>query len=482
VILVKIIDELKSRVMEYFNSDNEIISFIAHSKNYLKANVLIKAIGLITMPIFTYLLLPSSYGTLSIFQAAVGIFTALMALGMTGGIYRRYFEKKKDFPTFLGGNITFITMFSILFIAFVILFSSEISALFGTEPIIVILASIASFITILFSIYTRLLQAKKMSKKYSNLFIIQSLAIVIISITLMLFLPIGQRYFGSIFSTITVFAILSVYGIIALAKESKFKLKRKHIKYSLLFGIPLIPHSLGGYLLSYLDRIIIVQITTISNAGIYTVGYNIGMVLLVAITAVMTAWSPSFFSLMKEKNYEKIQDLAKKATKMILFFAIPIIFFSEEFILLALEKSYHESTIIVAPVVIGYIFFFFYSIYMLYSEYEKKTILISINTITSVIVNIGLNYWLIPIYGYVAAAYTTMASYFLLFAMHYITTKYVVKANAVRFKKIIPSTVLFFGFVGIYFILEALIPTLFTRTIIKIALLLIFAYLLFKKT
>ena len=34
-------------------------------------------------------------------------------------------------------------------------------------------------------------------------------------------------------------------------------------------------------------------------------------------------------------------------------------------------------------------------------------------------INIGLNYWLIPIFGYVVAAYTTLVSYFLIFIFYF---------------------------------------------------------------
>jgi len=38
-----------------------------------------------------------------------------------------------------------------------------------------------------------------------------------------------------------------------------------------------------------------------------------------------------------------------------------------------------------------------------------------------------LNYCLIPIYGYIAAAYTTLVSYFLLFLFHFLNVKYILK-------------------------------------------------------
>jgi O-antigen/teichoic acid export membrane protein len=66
-----------------------------------------------------------------------------------------------------------------------------------------------------------------------------------------------------------------------------------------------------------------------------------------------------------------------------------------------------------------------------YSFYRKKTGLISIATLSAGGINIGLNYWLIPIFGYIAAAYTTLVSYFLLFLFHFLTVKYVLKEKSI---------------------------------------------------
>ncbi|GAH32940.1 unnamed protein product, partial [marine sediment metagenome] len=74
-----------------------------------------------------------------------------------------------------------------------------------------------------------------------------------------------------------------------------------------------------------------------------------------------------------------------------------------------------------------YVGVFLYTLYGNYSFYRKKTGLISLTTLFAGGINIGLNYWLIPIYGYVAAAYTTLVSYFLLFLFHFLNVKYILK-------------------------------------------------------
>ena len=69
--------------------------------------------------------------------------------------------------------------------------------------------------------------------------------------------------------------------------------------------------------------------------------------------------------------------------------------------------------------------------------FYKKTALIAVNSCIAAVVNIGLNYYFIGRYGYIAAAYTTLAGYFILMGLHYVTCVHVMK------KKIYPDGVYF---------------------------------------
>ena len=61
--------------------------------------------------------------------------------------------------------------------------------------------------------------------------------------------------------------------------------------------------------------------------------------------------------------------------------------------------------------------------------YYKKTIYVSIGTMVAAVVNIILNYIFIPKYGFVAAGYTTLASYIILMVVHCMITLKVMKVN-----------------------------------------------------
>ncbi len=81
--------------------------------------------------------------------------------------------------------------------------------------------------------------------------------------------------------------------------------------------------------------------------------------------------------------------------------------------------AYMEAIYVVPPVVIAYAFQVVYSLYVNIEFFSKKQKYIALGTTIAAIVNIVLNIVFIPIFGYLAAAYTTLAGYILLFFIHF---------------------------------------------------------------
>ena len=90
-----------------------------------------------------------------------------------------------------------------------------------------------------------------------------------------------------------------------------------------------------------------------------------------------------------------------------------------EIILLMGGNKYIEAINVLPPVVVGFVFQFIYSLYVNIEFYHKKQKDIAFATIIAAVINIGLNAFFIPKYGYVAAAYTTLAGYIVLFIIHF---------------------------------------------------------------
>jgi len=84
------------------------------------------------------------------------------------------------------------------------------------------------------------------------------------------------------------------------------------------------------------------------------------------------------------------------------------ILFINEIVALLLPSNYHDASRFAAPVFLGSLAIGLYYFASAPLHYANKTKLIPILTGTVACVNIGLNLWLIPSYGAIAAAWTTL--------------------------------------------------------------------------
>jgi O-antigen/teichoic acid export membrane protein len=229
-----------------------------------------------------------------------------------------------------------------------------------------------------------------------------------------------ERYYAKVYGQVIGIGLILCITLWYLKDKVKLTVKKKHLSYSLVFGLPIIVHLLSQNILSTFDQIIINQLVGNREAGLYSVAYKIGMVQIVISMGILKSWTPIFYRKLNEGSYSDINELAKKYAFIVSFVAVGLIFFSEELITLLVDDRYHEGLLIIPIVVISYFFFFLYTMYVNYAFYHKKTKNIALFTIIAGSVNIGLNYLLIPQFGYIAAAWTTLLSYMLLFALHYL--------------------------------------------------------------
>jgi len=415
---------------------------LSHSTNYISAEFFSKGLALLTIPIFTRLMAPDEYGVMSIFASFVGLFTVIYGLGIRGAIGRYYYEDEDDFFGFFSSNFWLIVCCGVLF-SMVFLFLRNHIQRFFNIPIGMIYLGLATVLFgVIFQLYQGYLQASKQSKKISILTVVQSVVGTVGAIVIMLYLK-EERYYGKAIAQLVASGLMVIVSFYYLKKYIYFDINVKHIKYSLTFGIPIVFHLLSQNLLNTFDQIIINQTIGQEATGLYSLAYRIGMIQILISMGILKAWTPMFYEKMKLGQYNQIESLAKKYGIIVAFIACSLILFSKDIIFVFADKSYFEALPVIPIVVVGYYFFFLYTIYVNYTFYQKKTSLIAIFTLVAGCINVGLNYWLIPIYGYIVAAWTTLFSYFILFLLHYVNVKWIIKSNTpVNFKVFIKPLIL----------------------------------------
>ena len=98
-------------------------------------------------------------------------------------------------------------------------------------------------------------------------------------------------------------------------------------------------------------------------------------------------------------------------------------------------EQYYEAKYVMPPVILACSFQFIYGMYVNIEIFAKQTFTISFGTLGAAMLNLYLNQWLIPRYGYIAAAYTTTVGYFVLLLFHYGIVRVFIKENADLYDK-----------------------------------------------
>jgi len=407
------------------------MSNIKHTLNYLIGNVSIKALGFISIPFFTHYLSVAEFGMMSLYSTVLAFLSTLLGLGVLGSFKRYYFEKNGDFGAFLFSNLLFLGLFFILFLFPYFYFLEDISILLEIPQDILRYTLFIAFLSLLVKIKLDFLQVQEYSKKNVILEFIQAIILLILVIFFMLHLD-ENRFFGKIYGDILGYGVLAIYSMYRLIKVMKFRVDFKYIKYSLLFGLPVLPSMFSSFGLSFADRLMINKFTNTEDVGLYSFAFMIAMLIQVVVGAVGKSWQPLFYKAMNDKNYILLDNIFKTNSKIVFGTSLFLVLFSYEFIYILATPEYLNSLNVVLFLIVGFNFFFLYTAYGQYVSYSKKTYIDSIITITSVLLNIGLNYIFIPKYGYIASAITTIISYAFMFIMFYVNARFFLKYRVIN--------------------------------------------------
>jgi len=211
-----------------------------------------------------------------------------------------------------------------------------------------------------------------------------------------------------------------------IKQRNYFKLEynKNDMKDLLSFGLPLIPHQLGGWLSTNGDKLLLISMLGATSTGLFTVGYQIGMMMGIVVTAFNKAWSPYLYK--KLSSNPTLNDKIKIVKFTYLYFIGVIIlivllnFLSDIIFKYILDASFAKSQEFVVYILIAYGFSGMYFMVGNYILYEKKTKLLASITFSVAVVQITLSYLFIGIYGAIGVAYSSVISFVITFILVFI--------------------------------------------------------------
>lgn len=399
-----------------------VISIICNSITVVIAMV----VSLVTTVLITKVISLSDLGIATSFTTLKGIITIISVLSIYISINRMLLDTEGKDYEYLSSIYIFSNSFCLLVYIIYLIFHKYFSSLLGFD---------LSMMTLMFSMIflingcTLLVAYWNFKNKYKYTFIYSILCNPVsqLSSVFIAYLLSSHKYLGRIIG-VDLFNILFgiVCGIFILYK-GKFKINKKYIKKSLKICIPMIPHLLAQLLLTSCDLLMIKNMVGNSSAGIYSMSYTIANILYTVLIQLFNPWSPWVYRRLKNKEIDSIKRNSSLLMTLCFYLCIGLICVVPELVKLFLNNSYLPSIPLVAPICIGIFFQIMYIFFYDIEYFHKKNKQIAAFSVITALLNIALNYYGIKLFGYGAAAYTTLISYFILLVLHYYGMKKVDK-------------------------------------------------------
>jgi len=386
---------------------------------YIIGDILNKAIPFLMLPILTKYLTPSDYGIIASFGSFVSFLTIFIGISLNSAINVAFFKLDRETLRVYIVNAFLILAFSTLIVFFIVfIFDKNISEklLLDKEWLYIgILVSLSQFIILL---NTTLWIAEQNPKAYSIYQFAQTLLITILSILLVVGYNFGWK--GRILSIIIGGFSFAIISLILLKKRDYFSFgyNIEDIKHLFKFGIPMIPHQLAGWIRTSGDTILLISMVGANATGLFTVGYQVSMIMSVLTSAFNRAWSPYLYSQLKIDSKEKKIKIVKITYLYfigIFILFILLYFFSNLIFKYFLDRKFLASIEFVIYILLANMFNGMYFMVVNYLFYTQKTDKLAIITFSISLIHFILSYSFIKYYGAIGVAYAGVISMFLTF-------------------------------------------------------------------
>ncbi len=395
---------------------------------YTVCNLLQKGILLIAVPIYTRILSTEQYGAYSVFLSWLEIFEILATFrlsweGYMVGLTKYSNDRDRYTSSMQGLGFTITSIALIIYLTIPDLINNITGMPF--EFTIMIFALLYTMPSIYFWS-----GRQRVEYHYQAAVAVTMTSSVLIPILgVATALVIDQKEYAIIGARVVVQGVIGLCLMFVNCRKKFCFFNKEYWKRSLKFNIPLIPYYLSSTVLNSSDRIIIQNLIGKSQAGIYSVAYSASMVMTLFNYSLNATVQPWFFTQIKEKRYKEIPGVINSLLILVAGLNLLLIAFAPEAIAILAPPQYREAIWVVPPLAASVFVMFFYQHFVNVEFYFEDSKVIAVASIGAAVLNVALNFLLIPVAGYLVAGYTTLASYLVFCVAHYMFMRNICKRN-----------------------------------------------------
>lgn len=383
-------------------------------------------LGFVLLPLYSKHLSTAEYGIIAAMGVLNGVISVFSNLALDRAAFRFYFEsnteieRKKLLGTFFFGSIGIaVILFFILIASKPILALSYPEIDFFPYYFLTIVIVSLSVCDVFVMGYFRISEKPRQYMLMIFLTVCLQAGLIYYFIVIRKEGALGQIH-ALLFTTL---ALLPIYLTIAF-KNFSLAFDWVIFKRGVSFSWPFIPTLIIAWILNWSDSVFIAHYASMSEVGLYAMAYKISMLFFMVTGAFSIAYQPVFF----RKANGPDQELAKQsiyliihvASRAFIAFGFLLALFSEDIVRLLLDEKYQEIHLIIRILLLSHISAAIMGISSnLYYLQSKRTKLQLAVVSISAVVNVILNYLLVPKFGMYGAAVATVLSMTALTFLHY---------------------------------------------------------------
>lgn len=369
-----------------------------------------KIISFLLVPLYTYVLSTTDYGTVDLMTTTVQLLIPIMTINIQDAVLRFSLDAECDEKEVIGEALKIIAISTaLLAISLLIIWKSNILKMDAQYLYFLFLSFVFGSINNCFSMYLR-------ARNKVLILTIGGLMNTILTcgLNIVLLLCVKMGVTGYLIANVVGTGIAVVFMLFAgdIYKEANFRNTNHLLKLMIPYSLPLVVNSLAWWVNNASDRYILTFFCGAGINGIYAVAYKIPTILSTVQTVFYNAWSISAIIEYDKDDKDGFIGNVYTMYSSASYLGCTILLVLNVFIAKVLySNDFFMAWKYVPFLLVGTVFNGIALFEGCIFTAVKKTKDVSITTIMGTLVNTLLNFVLIPVIGATGAALATMAGY-----------------------------------------------------------------------
>ena len=400
---------------------NELKKLGASSLVYLLPSFLARGIAFVLSPVYAAVLGASAFGIVGFAGTLAPLMTTMLGFGVASSANRLHHDFNDDTERreFYGSIVVFLMVVPVSIGVIVELLGARYGSPFLTLPYAPYgrLVLWTGVLGVLPSAFVNVFVARENPKTVAAFNVASIVVTVALTVLLVVVLRLGAL--GQLTAMLAAAAFNAILALLLLRRVVRWTLTWRKLRAALIFGIPIVPHQLSNWALGASDRAILERFVTAADLGRYSLGYTFGTATSFVGVAISLALGPVVNRRLKADQQDPmVPKMASLALLVTTFVGLEVALLGGPCITLITRPEYAGAEAIVPWVSAAYVFQALYQIVSLGTFFSKRTAAVPLVTAAAAASNIVLNLIVVPKYGILAAAVTTLIAYVVFAAAH----------------------------------------------------------------